>query len=129
MALQRLGSLYRERCTFNVHGVFCLSLINKRSCCYNSIEKIRVKDKVIYHANPEPKKAANKQCYARNKESICAYKRDKYLLSEPKPVTKEAYMKELQSHLLDNKVMSKLIKAFADCSKESNRQSCVQNSS
>ena len=48
--------------------------------------------------------------YICNRESINAYKRDKYVLSEPKPVTKDAYH---QNNLLGNKkAKTGLIKAF-----------------
>jgi hypothetical protein len=40
-------------------------------------------------------------------------RRDKYALSEPKSVTKDAYIKDLQNHLLsDTKVKSNVIKSF-----------------
>ena len=46
-------------------------------------------------------------------ESLNAYKRDKYALSEPKPVTKDAYLKDLESNLLGNKeAKAGLIKAL-----------------
>ena len=48
-----------------------------------------------------------------NKESLNAYKRDKYALSEPKPAPKDAYLKDLESNLLGNKKAKEgLIKAF-----------------
>ena len=36
------------------------------------------------------------------KKSLCAFRRDKYALSEPKSVTKDAYMKDLKNSLLVN---------------------------
>ena len=35
-------------------------------------------------------------------DRICSYKRNWYTLSEPKPILKDAYVKDLQSHLLGN---------------------------
>ena len=47
------------------------------------------------------------------KKSLCAFRRDKYALSEPKSVVKDAYVKDLKSSLLNNpEVKSKLIESF-----------------
>ena len=57
--------------------------------------------------NTEPnvtKKISTMRTYrACNRESLNAYKRDKYALSEPKPATKDAYVKDLEKNLLGNK--------------------------
>ena len=46
-------------------------------------------------------------------ESICAYRRDKYVLLEPKPVIRNAYLIDLENNLLGNaKHKSNVIKAF-----------------
>ena len=56
---------------------------------------------------------ATKQHYASNRESICAYRKDKYILSEPKPVTRKVCLIDLENNLLGNaKVKSNLTKAF-----------------
>ena len=66
-----------------------------------------------YHTNPEGKccikgknpKAINKcseAYYANNKESMCANRRDRYALAEPKPDVKGMYLKDIQASLLDN---------------------------
>ena len=58
--------------------------------------------KLHYRWDPHANKKACHTYYARNKENICSYKRDQYALSDPKPVTKDAYMKDLHTHLLGN---------------------------
>ena len=66
-----------------------------------------------YSADPANKLSTMRAYTACNKESLNAHRRDRYALSEPKPVTKEAYLKDLQSNLLGNtKAKAHLIKAF-----------------
>ena len=51
--------------------------------------------------------------HQRKKRYVPSCRRDKYALSEPKSVIKDAYIKDLESHLLGNtKVKSNLIKSF-----------------
>ena len=53
-----------------------------------------------YNKNPERKKAATRVRRARNRDSICAQKRAKYALGEPKLDVKDMYVKDILSHLL-----------------------------
>ena len=53
-----------------------------------------------YNKNPERKKAAARVRWARNRDSICAQKRAKYALFEPKLDVKDMYVKDILSHLL-----------------------------
>ena len=63
--------------------------------------------------NQRKKNSSSCAYYSSKKESICAFKRDEYALSEPKSVTREAYIKDLTSSLVSNtKVKSNLIKSF-----------------
>ena len=81
-------------------------------------EKIKAAPRAHYYDNPNKKRSASRAQYsadrnkklltmrtyrACNKESINAYKRDKYVLSEPKPAIKDTYMKDLESNLFGNK--------------------------
>ena len=51
--------------------------------------------------------------YARNRARICAHKRHRYNLSEPKPFAKQQYMLTAKKALLgDAVVMRKLIRCF-----------------
>ena len=77
------------------------------------IQKVRTASRAQYSANPANKWSTMRAYTAHNKESLNAHRRASYALSEPKPVTKEAYLKDLQSHLLGNtKTKTRLIKAF-----------------
>ena len=51
----------------------------------------------------QTKKSSMCVYYGREKERISAHKRDKYTFSEPKPITKDAHLKDLESNLLGNK--------------------------
>ena len=54
-----------------------------------------------------------KKFYAKHREEICASKRGRYALSEPKPAAKEFYVKEMQRHLLnDSGARIQLMEAF-----------------
>ena len=91
-------------------------------------EKCRKVARLHYGENREQKKAAahanykqnaakiissTRACYQKEKESICAYQRDKYALSEPKPAKVKLYMRDMQTNMLDNtETKSKLITAF-----------------
>ena len=52
--------------------------------------------------NSKAKLESSKAYYANHKESICANRRGRYILAEPKPDVREMYVKEIQSHLLNN---------------------------
>ena len=54
-----------------------------------------------------------KKYYAKHREGICASRRGRYVLAEPKPAAKEFYVKEMQRHLLnDSGARIQLMKAF-----------------
>ena len=67
-----------------------------------NLQKKKQTSRAHYKKNATKKLTACER-YSQNKESICALKRDKYALSEPKPVTKDAYLKDLENNLLGNK--------------------------
>ena len=52
--------------------------------------------------NRRKKSLLHVHVYSSKKESICAFRRDKYALSEFKSVTREAYIKDLINSLLSN---------------------------
>ena len=103
------------------------NVINKKYYLENQV-KIKAAARARYGNNPNKKRSTSRAQYsadrnkklstvrtyrACNKESLNAYKRDKYALSEPKPATKDAYLKDLESNLFGNKeAKSGLIKAF-----------------
>ena len=59
------------------------------------------------------KNSSTRAYYSSKKESLCAFRRDKYALSEPKSVAKNAFIKDLKNSLLSNhEVKSKLIESF-----------------
>ena len=43
-----------------------------------------------------------KKYYANHREGICASRRGRYVLAEPKPAAEEFYVKEMQRHLLND---------------------------
>ena len=53
-----------------------------------------------YNNHPWRNKVAPRVCHALNLDSICAKKRAKYALGEPKLDVKDMYVKEILSHLL-----------------------------
>ena len=54
-----------------------------------------------------------KTYYRDNKESRCAYRRNKYILAEPRLAIKEQYLKEIQFNLLDDSIAwLELFKAY-----------------
>ena len=64
-------------------------------------------------ASNHRKKTSTHAYSSSKKKSLCIFRRDKYALSEPKSVAKDAHIKDLESSLLRNtKVKSKLIKSF-----------------
>ena len=93
-----------------------------------SPERKKAASRASYRANPERKKAATrmnyvktaaaklkwyKKYYWKHRGRICAYRRGRYALAEPKPVAKEFYAKELPQLLLkDTKARVQLIKAY-----------------
>ena len=52
-----------------------------------------------YNNHPGRNKAAARVRWALNRDSICAQKRDKYALGEPKLDVKDMYVKEILSHI------------------------------
>ena len=74
----------------------------------------RAESKARQGRNPNKFKSTSRAYYARHKEDICAYKRDKkYILAESRPCEKDQFVKEIQSKLLcDAKAKKYLIKAF-----------------
>ena len=82
-----------------------------------NVEHKKIKNRSYYLEHQEKIKAAShthsSAYYARNEDRICSYKRDCYTLSEPKPILKDAYVKDLQSHLLgDTKTKAHLITTY-----------------
>ena len=81
-----------------------------------------------YKINPEKQKVASigkykkiseqlksifKTNYAKNKKSICEYRRSMYILAEPKPDVKQQYVKQIQYSLLhDSQTLVQLIKDY-----------------
>ena len=63
-------------------------------------EEKRTYSRKQYRGNPSKKKAAAHAYRALNRYNICAQKRAKYVLAEPKPDVKHMYVKEIQSQLL-----------------------------
>ena len=54
-----------------------------------------------------------KTYYARNRQRMCANRRGRYVLAEPKPDVKDMYMKEIEDCLLgDSKARAQLMAAF-----------------
>ena len=59
------------------------------------------------------KEAATRAYMALNRDNMCAQKRAKYVLAEPKPDVKDMYVKEIQSQLLaDAEARSQLCDSF-----------------
>ena len=78
-------------------------------------EAARVASKVSYAKNSEIKIGHYKAYYAKNKQSICAKARNKYLLCEPKLDKIETYLQEIQANLLENsKARLALIKVLKE---------------
>jgi hypothetical protein len=76
-------------------------------------ERKQLASKSQYKKDPEKKNSTTRVYYSQKKESICAFKRDKYALIEPKPAKVDAYLKQLQNNLLGNtEAKSELIEAF-----------------
>ena len=73
----------------------------------------RAASKASYGKNPKVKIASSQAYYADNKESMCAKRRGRYALAEPKPDVKDMYLKEIQANLLANSESRvQLMKAF-----------------
>ena len=91
-------------------------------------DKKRAASRASYSADPDKKRAAArmyyvkaarakvkwyKKYYAKCKGRICASRRGRYVLAEPKPAAKEFYVKEIQQLLLkDNEGRIQLMKAY-----------------
>ena len=79
-------------------------------------DKLACKAKLLYSSNREfatvvPKRA--RKYYARNRTSICASKRRRYNLVEPKPCIQQQYVLAAKKALLhNNKVMKEVINYF-----------------
>ena len=58
-----------------------------------------VASKLKYVKNSKVKIRHSKKYYAKNKQSICAKRRDKYSLCEPKLVKIEMYLQEIEANL------------------------------
>ena len=82
---------------------------------YTCKEKLACKAKLLYSSNSEFAKVALKRArkyYARNRTSICASKRRRYILAEPKPCIQQQYVLSAKKALLHKKVMKELVKYF-----------------
>ena len=79
-------------------------------------DKLACKAKFLYSSDREFAKVALKRarkCYARNRTSICASKRRRYNLAEPKPCIQQQYVLAAKKALLHNKkVMKQVINFF-----------------
>ena len=91
-------------------------------------DKKKAASRASYRVDPDRKRAAVRMYYARtaaaklkwykkyyqkHRGRICASKRGRYALAEPKPVAKEFYVKELQHLLLkDDEARVQLVKAY-----------------
>ena len=79
-------------------------------------DKLACKAKLLYSSNREFAKVALKRArkyYARNRTSICASKRRRYNLAEPKPCIQQQYVLTAKKALLHNKkVMKEVINYF-----------------
>ena len=79
-------------------------------------DKLACKTKLLYSSNRDFAKVVLKRArkyYARNRTSICASKRRRYKLAEPKPCVRQRYVLTAKKALLHNKkVMKEVIKYF-----------------
>ena len=101
-------------------------------------ERKKAASRASYRAKPERKKAATrmnyvktaaaklkwyKKYYWKHRGRICAYRRGRYALAEPKPVAKEFYVKELQQLLLkDTEARVQLLKGYKQQYKSAAKQ-------
>ena len=96
-------------------------------------DKLACKAKLLYSSNREFAKVALKHArkyYARNRTSICASKRRRYNLAEPKPCVQQQYVLTAKKALLHNKkVMKEVINYFMsqqeDAFEKMNKRSCT----
>ena len=76
-------------------------------------KKKRAASRASYDKNPKAKNKSSEAYYEDNKESLCANRRGRYALAEPKPDVKDMYLKAIQANLLGNsEARVQLIKAF-----------------
>ena len=114
---QNNAEKFRSKQRDNLEDKRVKSTSHARSKAQNKVDKkrqsSRAYSKLRYSQDPQTKEEASHKYYVSNKESVCSYKRDKYALSEPKPAAKDAYMKDLHSHMLGNtKAKAHLITAY-----------------
>ena len=93
----------------------CTKIYSKNYYTRNR-DKLACKAKFLYSSNREFAKVAFKRArkyYARNRTSICASKRRRYNLAEPKPCIQQQYVLAAKKALLHNKkVMKEVINYF-----------------
>ena len=93
----------------------CTKIYHKNYYTRNR-DKLACKAKLLYSSNREFDKVALKRArkyYARNRTSICASKRRRYNLAEPKPCIQQQYVLTAKKALLHNKkVMKEVINYF-----------------
>ena len=76
-------------------------------------DKKKADSKARHNANRSAKNESSRAYHSKNKDSICALRRDRYALAEPKPDQVELYMKDLQNKMCsDAKTKRQLIKSF-----------------
>ena len=76
-------------------------------------EKKRASSRRHYSTHREKKRTYSRKQYRDNRDNICAQRRAKYVLAEPKPDVKHMYVKEIQSQLLaDAEARSQISDSF-----------------
>ena len=106
-----------------------LRILSKRKHEYSSDpDKTKAARKARYSIDPDKEKAASKAHYSfaknrrarmksfktyylRNRQRMCANRRGRYVLAEPKPDVKDMYMKEIEDCLLGNSKARAQLKA------------------
>ena len=110
----------------------CTKIYCKNYYTHNR-DKLACKAKFLYSSNREFAKVALKRArkyYARNRTSICASKRRRYNMAEPKPCVQQQYVLTAKKALLHNKkVMKEVINYFMsqqeDAFEKMNKRSCT----
>ena len=104
MPIQRLGIEKKKAASRSYSKASYSSRPEKKKAASRTYSKAR------YSIEPQKKNSSTRAYYSSKKESICAFRRDKHTLSEPKAVAKDAYVKDLKNSLLNNpEVKSNLI--------------------
>ena len=83
----------------------CMKIYHKKYYTRNK-DKLACKAKLLYFSKREFAKVAlehARKYYARNRTSICASKRRRYNLAEPKPCIQQQYVLTAKKALLHNK--------------------------